>query len=246
MTQSQIYKSAFGLLISAAILIGCTNDPNNRGSGSRLLANQENEAGFGGSAIERFQQALNGTSSDKRVLGTDEFLSADSRGRELVEASTNGNFTLNLVDVPIDQAARAVLGEALQRNYTVQPNVSGTVTLQTTRPLSEVELLETFQTILELNGAVMQVNDSLISIVPAAGATQRIASGTGAQLLGARVVAVPLEFIGTAEMVRLLEPIAGASVRLQSIPQRNILLIAGTRDEINAAIEAVTSVLIID
>lgn len=220
------------------IAVGCT--PSTNGDRARLLANQQNAAGPGGSAVERFQSLLNGPAPERRVLGTDQFLS-DRRDANvnLVETSTEGSFTLNLVNVPIEQAARAVLGEALGRNYTVQPEVTGSVTLQTTRPLSERALLETFQTILELNGAVMQVNDSLISIVPAAGATQRVSLAGGAQLLGARVVAVPLEFIGTAEMVRLLEPIVGGSVRLQAIPQRNILLIAGTRDEINASIEAV-------
>ncbi len=239
MTRYARYKQ---ILSSLAVFIcltsACTDDPNNSGRGSRLLANQNNAAGTGGSAIERFQQALNGPNPERRVLGTDEFLAETNNGN-LVETSNDGAFTLNLVNVPIAQAANAVLGEALQRNYAVQPDVSGTVTLQTTRPLSERELLETFQTVLELNGAVMQTSDSLISIVPAAGATQRISNGNNVQLLGARVVAVPLEYIGTTEMVRLLEPIIGSSVRLQAIPQRNILLIAGTRDEINAAIEAV-------
>ncbi|WP_108813229.1 type II secretion system secretin GspD [Loktanella sp. Alg231-35] len=218
--------------------IGCT-EPSDR-ERTRLLANQENAAGVGGSAIERFRTLLNGPAPERRVLGTDAFLSDVPGGNaNLVETSTDGAFTLNLVNVPIDQAARAVLGEALGRNYSVRPDVVGAVTLQTTRPLSERALLETFQTILELNGAVMQVNENLISIVPAAGATQRVGRLGDPQQLGARVVAVPLAFIGTAEMMRLLEPIVGDGVRLQPIPQRNILLIAGTRDEINAAIEAV-------
>lgn len=218
--------------------VGC-GDPADRDR-TRLLANQDNPAGLGGTAIERFQAMLNGPAPERRVLGTDQFLSDEvSQNANLVETSTEGEFTLNLVNVPIEQAARAVLGEALGRSYTVQPQVTGTVTLQTTRPLSERALLETFQTILELNGAVMQLNDSLVSIVPAAGATQRVSRLGDPQQLGARVVAVPLEFIGTAEMTRLLEPIIGNTVRLQPIPQRNILLIAGTRDEINAAIDAV-------
>ena len=228
-------------LFAAVVLIAvtsCTEAPDR--SPGRLLANQNNPASTGGSAIERFQRLLNGPAPERRVLGTDQFLS-DARDRNalLVQTSNEGNFTLNLVDVPIAQAARAVLGEALGRNYTVQPEVTGTVTLQTSRPLSERALLETFQTILELNGAVMQINDSLITIVPSANATQRVGPVGETQLLGARVVAVPLQYIGTAEMVRLLEPIIGNGVRLQAIPQRNILLIAGSRDEINAAIEAV-------
>jgi len=239
MTNSLFQRTIKPIALALAILAaGCTPEP--RQSTTRLLANQDNPAGRGGSVIERFQSILNGPTPERRVLGTDQFLSDERDIRaQLIETSTEGEFTLNLVDVPIEQAARAVLGEALGRSYTVQPNVTGTVTLQTTRPLSERALLETFQTILELNGAVMQINENLVSIVPAAGATQRVSQLGDDQVLGARVVAVPLEFIGTAEMVRLLEPIAGGSLRLQAIPQRNILLIAGTREEINAAIDAV-------
>lgn len=239
MTRLNPRRSIRVCLLTISIgLLGCS--PATDRDPTRLLANQQNAAGTGGSAIERFQAMLNGPAPERRVLGNDEFLAEPGGGSaNLVQASTDGEFTLNLVNVPIDQAARAVLGEALGRNYTIQPDVTGNVTLQTTRSLSERALLETFQTVLELNGAVMQVNDTLISIVPASGATQRVGRVGDNQLLGARVVAVPLEFIGTAEMVRLLEPIAGRSVRLQAIPQRNILLVAGTKDEINAAIEAV-------
>ena len=228
------------LLVSIFVLLAaCSHISSDIVSRSELLANRNNAAGTAGSSVERFQDALNGPTPERRVLGSDNFLNDTSNGDDLIRASDDGEFTLNLIDVPITQAASAVLGEALSRNYTVQPSVTGSVTLQTTRPLSERELLETFQTILELNGAVMQINESLISIVPSSSATQRISNGSDAQAIGARVVAVPLEFIGTAEMVRLLDPIIGDSVRLQSIPQRNILLIAGPRSEINAAIEAV-------
>ncbi|MEP4627167.1 MAG: type II secretion system secretin GspD [Paracoccaceae bacterium] len=146
---------------------------------------------------------------------------------------------LNLVNVPIEQAAKAVLGDTLKRNYTIQPGVDGNVTLQTTRPLSGKALLETFETVLELNGAALDVGNDLIKIVNLGGGAQRIARQNELGGVGARILAVPLQFIGTAEMVRLIEPIAGSSVRLQPIPKRNILLIAGTREEVNAAIDAV-------
>jgi len=227
------------LLIALLALTSCTSDSPNRRS--ELLANRNNPAGHSkGSQADRFRAALNGPSSDRRRVGSDDFL-ADRNGvhRNLFEVSDNGSITLNLVNVPIEQAAKAVLGDALKKNYTIKPGVEGTVTLQTTRPLSERALLETFQTILELNGASMQVSGKLITIVPISGAARRIGRLGDPQTVGARVVAVPLKYIGTAEMVRLLKPITGSSVDLQPIPKRNILLISGSRGEINAAIDAV-------
>lgn len=230
------------LIAGAFLLTACeTRDaPANR-KVSPLLANFKNRSsGATGPDIENLQANFDGRNPERRVLGTDGFL-ADTRPgeRSLIEVSDQGKYTLNLIDVPIEQAAKAVLGDALKKNYTIKPGVQGTLTLQTTKPLSEKALLETFQTILELNGAALQVAGDLITIVPRQGSAQRISLAGRDAGIGSRVVAVPLDYIGTAEMVRLLEPIAGESVGLQPIPKRNILLISGTRDEINAAIEAV-------
>lgn len=227
------------ILVGFLLLTSCGQDTPNRRS--QLLANSNNPAGSTtGTTAEQFRAALNGPSTDRRRVGTDGFLAeSNAVQRDLFGVSSNGEITLNLVNVPIEQAAKAVLGDALKKNYTIKPEVKGSVTLQTTHPLSEIDLLETFQTILELNGALMQTSGSLITIVPMNGAAQRVARLGDAQTIGARVVAVPLQYIGTAEMVRLLKPIAGQSVNLQQIQKRNILLISGSREEINAAIEAV-------
>ena len=226
-------------VISLLILLSCAPDSTSRRS--ELLANRENAAGNStGAKAGRFRASLNGPSTDRRRVGSDNFL-AESNGqpRDLFNVSNSGKITLNLINVPIEQAAKAVLGDALKKNYTIKPGVKGSVTLQTTRPLSERALLETFQAILELNGASMQTSGKLITIVPMNGAARRIGRVGDRPSVGSRVVAVPLQYIGTAEMVRLLKPITGSSVKLQAIPKRNILLISGVREEINAAIDAV-------
>ncbi len=234
------FRVVFAMLIAAGLLQGCGRTDADGARRAPLLANKESGVSGGGSAFSRFRDALSGRSGDRRRIGTDEFMDERSmQQRELVEVSNDGAFTLNLVNVPITQAAKAVLADALGRTYTIDPKVTGSVTLQTTRPLSERELLDTFQTILEFNDASLRVSGTAIEIVPLAGATRRISAATDPVANGNRIVAVPLKYISTAEMERLLQPIAGDTLRLQSIANRNILLIAGTRDEINAAIDAV-------
>lgn len=239
-----VKKSIAGLgyiILMLIALSACENANSSGPGGSRLLANQNGMGGSSksGSAFQRFRDSLTKPAVTRRALGTDEFLAMAPRGKELVSVSDNGAFTLNLIDVPIKTAAKAVLADALKKNYAIQPGVDGTVTLQTTRPLTERALLETFQTVLELNGASLETSGELIKIVPKGSGTRRISRVEDAVGVGARVVAVPLEYIGTAEMIRLLEPIIGQNVRLQPIPKRNILLIAGSRDEMNATIEAI-------
>lgn len=241
-TVSPSVRHYISLTLITLLFLSACNDagtPAQRAN-APLLANQETTAGArSNSKPSLLRRALTGPAAQRRMRGNDTFLNPAITQRDLFDVSAAGAITLNLVDVPIAQAAKAVLGDALKKNYTIKPDVTGTVTLQTTRPLSEKALLETFQTILELNGAALQTSGDLITIVPRSGAAQRIARAGQVQNLGSRVVAMPLEYIGTAEMVRLLEPITGESVRLQAIPNRNILLISGTKDEINAAIEAV-------
>jgi general secretion pathway protein D len=235
---------ALTFLLALATLASCTEEGDVTRT-SPLLANTPDETNTGSrGAVQDLRSSLGGGSSgDRRRLGTDDFLgdSTASGGgaRNLIDVTEDGEITLNLIDVPIEEAAKAVLSDALGRNYTIKPGVTGRVTLQTTRPLSQKALLETFETILELNGATLQVGEELITIVQAGNAPRRISTVGGPAGIGARVVAMPLEFIGTTEMIRLLEPISGSSVNLQPIPNRNILLISGTREEINAAIEAV-------
>lgn len=231
-------------VVMSCLLLSCSEDIPSKAD-APLLANTKNRPGLSrGGRVQDLRQALGGgPTGNTRRLGTDGFLgeSTASGGgaRDLVDVTDEGEITLNLIDVPIEEAARAVLGNALGRNYTIKPGVSGSVTLQTTKPLSKKDLLETFSTILELNDATLQISNELITIVPSGNAPRRISKVGGPAGIGARVVAVPLEFIGTTEMVRLLDPIAGSSVKLQAIPKRNILLVSGTRDEINAAIEAI-------
>ncbi|MCU0826010.1 MAG: type II secretion system secretin GspD [Tabrizicola sp.] len=229
------------LAISLALLTAC-DDGSGSGRRSPLLANGDGQAtrgeadstGVYGAGIDTQRDAT------RRRVGTDDFLGDTGAGdRPLIEGGDSGGYTLNLVNVPIEQAARAVFGNALQKNYSVDPSLTGTVTLQTTRPLSAQDLLNTFQTVLELNGAAIVSSGDLVKIVPAENATRRIGGPSDLAAGSGRLVAVPLTYISTTEMVRLLDPISSGSLELQAIPNRNVLLIGGTRDEINAAIEAI-------
>lgn len=228
------------IIVLLSLLVGCDGADFTR-SGDSLLANRSTSSrGDGRAFAQEVVTALGGRSPERRVTGSDKFLSdSGASSAPLISTSDQGDFTLNLVNVPLENAASAVLGEALKRNYTITPGLTGTVTLQTTRGLSERELLETFEAVLELNGATLQSRNGLISVVPVSGSTARVETRNSQTGFGARVVAVPLQYIGTAEMIRLLEPIAGESLRFQQIPNRNVILIAGRREEINAAIDAV-------
>lgn len=57
---------------------------------------------------------------------------------------------LNFQDLDLQAFVQAVLGDALKQNYVIDPAVSGTVTIQTVRPLPEESLLGVLQEVLTL------------------------------------------------------------------------------------------------
>lgn len=227
----------FGFLALAVSLAACVSTE--QVSRTELLANQDGLAPGASSSRTGIMGLFSGRSGDKRRLGDDALMNETPVSRDLIKVSDQGAITLNLVDVPLEQAAKAVLGDALKMNYAIKPGVEGRMTLQTSRPMSEKDLLATFQTILELNGATLEKTDDLVTVIPLDSATPRISPVGEAGTTGARVVAVPLQYIGATEMTRLLQPMLGESVGIQPMPKRNVLLISGTKGEVNAALDAV-------
>ena len=53
----------------------------------------------------------------------------------------SGDVTLNFVDTDIREIVRVILGSTLNVNYTIDPSVQGTATLEVRKPLARAELL---------------------------------------------------------------------------------------------------------
>lgn len=63
--------------------------------------------------------------------------------------------TVNLVNVPASQAAKAILGDMLSVKYSVDPTIDGRVTIQTPKPVTRLAALDLFQTALRSNNAII-------------------------------------------------------------------------------------------
>jgi len=74
---------------------------------------------------------------------------------ELPTSTGEPGVTLNLVNVPINQAAKTVLGEVLGLNFVVDDRVQGAISVQTTKPISKEALIDLFETVLRSRGAAI-------------------------------------------------------------------------------------------
>jgi general secretion pathway protein D len=145
--------------------------------------------------------------------------------------SSVGQATFNFEGESLHAVVKAVLGDLLQQNYVIAPNVQGTVTLATPRPVSPAQALSLLEMVLGWNNARLVWSDGRYNVVPSDQAVQGNLSprtGSPANARGYEVRAIPLKFISATEMEKLLKPYT-----------RNIIVLGGTRAELQNYIRTV-------
>lgn len=166
--------------------------------------------------------------------GSDKFVNPALRRRS--GRSAQGEVTLDFADAEVKDVIRTVLGEILKVPYSIDTQVQGKVTLRTSKPLRNADVIAALETALKANGAVIVLADNVYNVVPATEGQRRVdgfeVSGSrGAGLPGYGIEIVPLKFIAATEMQKILQPVAPAGGVLSADASRNILFLAGTGQE---------------
>lgn len=152
--------------------------------------------------------------------------------------------SLNFEATEIRQVAATILGDILRESFTVHPQVQGTVSLRTVKPIPRKDLLATLEMLLRQNGAALVREDALYKIVPTSiagrGSVTPQLGTVGAPLRpGFNIVIAPVRYIGAKEMARLLEPfvVDQSVVRVDEV--RNLLILQGTQRELRHLLETI-------
>ncbi|MDH5822358.1 type II secretion system secretin GspD [Luteimonas sp. RD2P54] len=149
---------------------------------------------------------------------------------------TTGSAQFNFEGESVHAVAKAILGDMLGQNYVIAPEVQGTVTVGTPRPVSPAQALSLLEMVLAWNNARMIYSDGRYNIVPAEGAVAtgtvapRTGTATGAR--GFEVRAVPLRYISATEMEKVLEPYARPDAIVGVDNARNVITVSGSRAEL--------------
>ena len=156
---------------------------------------------------------------------------------------------LNLVGVSIAQAAKSVLGDVLELDYSVDARVQGAVTLQTPKAISREKLLQLFEAILRDNGGAIVPSGGTYRIVPLAEASRSTAplqvESSDDELPGVHPQIVPLRFVSAENMREVLDPMIPQGMLIKADTGRNALILSGTSREI-AAIQETISIFDVD
>jgi general secretion pathway protein D len=158
-----------------------------------------------------------------------------------VSSDSAGDITLMFQDAPIEEVAMTILGDLLGRAYVVDERVKGSVSLKTGRPLSKDALIPVMENILKANNAVLAENEGVFQILPSSEGLSSVVTPSYQldRQKGYQIIVVPLNFISAPEMKTILQSLQGDQAKIQTDPNRNILLISGTQAELQNMLDTV-------
>ena len=150
--------------------------------------------------------------------------------------------SLNFESLDVREVAKVILGDYLKQSYTVHPQVTGTVTFRTVRPISMKDLLPTLEMLLRQDNASVVVEEGIYKILPVNAVRGSVSPQLGGSPRpippGFSVLVVPLKYVGAREMMKLLEPFAAdQTVRVDEI--RNMVIIAGSQRELRHLVDTI-------
>jgi general secretion pathway protein D len=158
---------------------------------------------------------------------------------------TDAGVTLNLVNVPISQAAKTVLGDLLAVKYTLDPSLEGKVTLQTPGPVSKSAAVDLFQSALRSSNAALVFAGGNYKIVPIdqanAGAGLRVEGDADtSEKIGSSLRVIQLKYVNAAEIRRILDPISPRGTIVRTDDVRNTITLSGNEQDINGLLDAIS------
>ncbi|WP_429931684.1 type II secretion system secretin GspD [Agrobacterium vitis] len=172
------------------------------------------------------------------VPGTGQFTTAQQPG--VVEETTSGggqSYTINLVNAPVAQASKRVLGDIMGYTYVIDPNVSGNVTVQTSEPVDKKSLLNIFEVALSMNNAALVQKNGQYAIVPSSSALSNTSVMSGSASTkgpGTKMEVIQLKYISADDMKDIIEKTGRPNAVLRTDPERNYIIVAGDGSELSA------------
>ena len=168
--------------------------------------------------------------------GTGKFINERAASSPRPGGGGSGDVSFNFENQPIQAVVKAILGEMLQENYIIAPNVGGNVTFSTSRPIRSDQAMSVLETLLSWTGntlvyengryTVLQLKDALPGKL-----TPRI--GNGADGRGYEVRVFPLRYVSPTQMANLLKPYAKPEAVINADTSRSMIVLAGTPSELD-------------
>ena len=167
-----------------------------------------------------------------------------ARGSRGNAYATDDGVTLNFEQADLKEFLRVVFGTILHENYLTDPQVRGSVTLHTTRPVTREAVLPILEAVLQANGAALVRDEGMFKVVPMADAetvagVPAVGRYASNRTRGYGIQVVPLEHVAAAEILKIIGPFVPDGSALRIDEARNVLILSGPQyraDELLATI----------
>ncbi|MEZ5572072.1 MAG: type II secretion system secretin GspD [Halioglobus sp.] len=152
--------------------------------------------------------------------------------------------SLNFEQAPLSEVMHAIMGDILQLDYVVDRPVQGEVTLRTRTPIPRSELLAVLESLLMANNALMIKGSDgryFVTSSPQGGRIAPTISSPQNINAGYSTMIIPLRYISASNMAEILKPVADDKAFLRVDNGRNLLMLAGTRDQLDGWLDIVAT-----
>jgi len=235
-------KTAYSLtqLVMALLLVSCASEPPTEtvpdsGSGFESVAGDSEQGNKADNAGSDSQQAespgeLKGDTIRK---GSGVFVQATGSGQPDGHADADG-VTLNFEKASLPEFLRVVFESILKENYLLDPSVNGSVTLHTTRPVTQDTVLPIVEAVLEQNGAALIRDEGMFKVLPMGDAASASGSPSVGRYPSSRqkgygIQVVPLQHVSASELEGILGPFVPEGSSLSIDTTRNVLILSGPK-----------------
>jgi general secretion pathway protein D len=157
-----------------------------------------------------------------------------------------GQVSFNFDDTDVFTVIQTIFGDVLKVNYVIDPAVQGRVNFRTVAPVEKEDVLNLMEVILRLNGIGIVEDRGLYRIIPIGNLAKeptavglgRVSSEikpTGKALLQV----IPLDYIDSSEMVRIIAPFLSENASLVDVAESNHIIIVDTDANVKRIVELV-------
>lgn len=161
-------------------------------------------------------------------------------------SAKRGEVSFNFDDADVFSVIQTIFGGVLKFNYVIDPKVTGRVNFRSVAPVAKEDVLPLMEVILRLNGIGVVEEGGLYRIIPIADmpkepAPVKIGREPGKvtlQGLGLLQV-VPIKFVTSTEMVKVLTPFLSTNAVIVDVPKINYLILVDTDANVKRLLQLV-------
>lgn len=155
----------------------------------------------------------------------------------------SGNVQFNFQDVEMVKFVR-FMSELLQENLVMTPDVKGSISVISPKPVPIRDARQVLLSVLEMNGYTLQKVGAFSKIVPfdpGASAESDVRSGRSGPGEGAQTVSqvVPLNYVTADFILQAVIQASGKTVTAQSVGRGNDILLTGRATDVNRALSVI-------